>query len=148
MTPKELEELLGASRLGDGGMAIALQQRVRLLDTVNACLSELAASKGGGEPATCHVLLQAVRVLRNLCAGGPAACEELLLTLGALRAVSRLLALVEAAAMPLDWQLPLVGAQLLANAANASQACAGAVWEGTFPQHLNALAHIHSGEAH
>ena len=138
----ELGELVEASRR-DPEQALARQDA--LLSTARACLEELAAPGGGADrAAACSVLLQALRALRNLCAAGPAACAALLAG-GAAAAVARLLALVESGAVQLDWQLPLVGAQLLANAATAGAGCAGAVWAGAFPAQLNALAHISSG---
>lgn len=119
-------------------------QRDRLLDTATACLAGLEAGVED-KAAACQLLLQTLRVLRNLCTAGPAACEELL-RLGAVAAVAQLLALVERGAVQLDWQLPLVAAQLLANAATACAGCAAAVWAGAFPVQLNILAHIHSGK--
>ncbi|GAB4823120.1 hypothetical protein N2152v2_010166 [Parachlorella kessleri] len=143
-----IEDLLAASRNGTDGVAYVLEYRQPLITTVEACLGDLA-SPGTAVLSTAagcsSLLLQALRVLRNACAGGPAAAEELVLRQGVVGFIGKLLFLVEAATLQLDWQLPLVGAQLLANAATASPACATAVWQATFPLQLNILGHINLG---
>lgn len=145
LTAEAVGELVTASR--HGAWQAVMEQLPALVSTVEACLESLGAAPGVQADATCALLLQCLRALRNLCAGGAAAAEAVVVEHGTLSAVARLLELVECAAIQLDWQLPAVTAQLLANAAAAGGAgCAAAVWSAAFPRQLNVLAHVNTGE--
>ena len=91
-----------------------------------------------------QAVLQALRSLRNACAGDAAACEQLL-GLGLVTLLRNVVRLVQASVISLNWQVPLVAAQAIANAANTSAAFAAAAWAALFPLQLTTLAHVCSG---
>lgn len=105
----------------------------------------LKSSRPEGEADDAQqTVLQALRALRNACAGDAAACEQLL-GLGLVTLLGNVVQLVQASVISLNWQVPLVAAQTIANAANTSAAFAAAAWAGLFPLQFTTLAHVCSG---
>lgn len=142
LTVSDIEDLLVESRRH---ASLPVFERNAVAATVRLCLNDIDISTSLNDiEHTCHKLLLCLRVLRNLCAGGPSTCQKVL-SLGILASISRLLDLIERGVVELNWQLPLVSAQVLANAATAGASCATAVWQEAFPIQLNRLAHVRSG---
>ena len=140
MDSHELKQLLAASQ--DVSCAPKLLPRLPQVGAHAAQLLELGRTETGA-----HVVedvLLCFRILRNVAAAGPVTCEALL-RLGLLDLIRTALELVATATIALDWHLPAVVSQALANLCNGSTCGAAAAWAALFPLHYNILAHVNAG---
>ena len=88
-----------------------------------------------------QILLQCLRLLRNLCAAGEAS-KSALLSEGVIHLLSRTIESLGQGSgeIGLNWTLPSVSAQLAANLSSAD--CAEELWTSMFPEALQTLAHV------
>ena len=144
LLPSEtLQQLLEASKDRVSRDSIVLPSLRSLVHTAKHLLSIVkTASENSTTP--CDDLIQALRVLRNACtAGYPAATSLLVLDTPAL--LEDTVQSLGTGAASLNWALPAVTAQAIANFANAGgTATATAIWHRLFPTHFTTLAHIDS----
>jgi hypothetical protein len=141
LSSEQLDELLAASLDSASRRAAVLPQLEAVVLTAQVRLGECRAAEEN--PAALEALLQALRVLRNACAAGPPACSRLH-ELGAARLLAAVVDVVGGGAAALNWQLPAVAAQLLANAVSGSPGLAAAAWAELFPTRLLPLSHVAS----
>ncbi len=139
LSTDELQELVS---LGNEVPSARLQE---VASTARALLQGIRQGAGDREVHQ-NGLLMCFRVLRNAAASGPATCDALL-RFGLLDLVWATLDLISVATIALDWQLPAVVSQALANLCNACGTSAAAAWAAIFPQHLSMLAAINEGNA-
>ena len=132
----EMDRLLQASKT----IIISSHQFPAIVQTASSLLSEVRTSTEMAN-AICEDFIQALRVLRNICAAGDDACATLL-ALGVIDLLADTIDALGAGAASLNWTLPAVVAQFLANFSNGSAACAAAAWHRLFPLSLITLAHI------
>jgi hypothetical protein len=145
LSDDQLDLLVKATKANRNGDSSALLARLcDALHTARACISSLSHAQSVQEAE--QTLLQAFRALRNACTD-TAACDSLV-GAGLVEAVGSLLEAASLTAQPISGQLPLVAAQLLANAATTSRAAAAAMWQLLFPRHFTILANIGGEFAH
>ena len=137
-----LDQLLQASKDPSSRDALILPQLDAIYDTASVLLIQVRRGTENSEQI-CDDLIQALRVLRNACAAGEATCTALL-QLGVVPLLADTIDALGAGAASLNWTLPSVVVQLLANLSNGSAACAAAVWRHLFPSHFIVLSHIDS----
>ena len=119
------------------------------LDAVVITASELTHTLSQAaeiDEAAVEDLSQALRVLRNACAAGPDATAQLF-ALGLAELIAAAIDVVTCGSAGLNWALPGVTAQLLANAACGGPACAAACWQALFPGRLLTLTHVDTQQA-
>jgi ataxin-10 len=138
----QLDQLLKASKEPSTRDALILPELNAIYCTASALL-DLVRSGDENSEQICDDLIQALRVLRNTCAAGETICTSLL-RLGVVPLLADTIDALGAGAASLNWTLPAVVAQLLANLSNRSSECATAVWRQLFPLHLTILSHIDS----
>jgi len=135
-----LSSLVLASRDPGPRETLALPQAQAVIQTASSLIHVILSEESCHED-TIETLTQAIRVLRNSCAAGPVAGEQLL-ALGLIHVVASTLDAIAAGLAGLNWTLPGVTAQLLANAAASCAPCASALWATVFPDRLLILSHV------
>jgi len=138
----QLDQLLQASKEPCRRDALILPELNALYNTASALLDQVRFGNENSDQI-CDDLIQALRVLRNTCAAGETICTSLL-QLGVVTLLADTIDTLGAGAASLNWTLPAVVAQFLANLTNRSSECAAAVWRQLFPSHLVILSHIDS----
>lgn len=142
LTREQLDQLLQASKEPSSRDALILPQLDAIYNTASTLVIQVRCGTENSEQI-CDDLIQALRVLRNACAAGEATCTTLL-ELGVVPLLADTIDAVGVGAAALNWTLPAVVSQLLANLSNGSEACAAAVWRHLFLTHFTTLAHIDS----
>ncbi|KAG7671075.1 hypothetical protein Ndes2526B_g01149 [Nannochloris sp. 'desiccata'] len=138
----QLDQLLQASKEPSSRDALILPELDAIYNTASALLDQVRFGNENSEQI-CDDFIQALRVLRNTCAAGETICTSLL-QLGIVTLLADTIDALGAGAASLNWTLPAVVAQLLANLSNGSSECAAAVWRQLFPSQLIILSHIDS----
>lgn len=143
LSRENLDRFLQASKDPFARNAEVIPHLHALHHTATALLAEVRTGTENSEQI-CDDLIQALRVLRNACAAGQAVCTALL-SLGSVDLLADTIDTVGVGAAALNWTLPAVAAQFLANFTNAGgPECATAAWHRLFPIHLTKLAHVDS----
>lgn len=137
-----LSKLLLASKRPESRDAVVVPNAAAVIRTARSLVQALH-SNDQNDTSVIENLAQALRVLRNTCAGGPAAAEHLL-SLQLVDLIAAVLDAITAGLAGLNWTLPAVAAQLLANAASGGPSCAAACWRSLFPARLLTLSHVES----
>lgn len=145
ISPTELQQLVLASR---DPSAAQLSRLPEVATSARHLLQDIRQGTLGDGEGQCKRqddLLLCYRVLRNSAAAGRTACAALL-RLGLLDLVRSTLDLISTATISLNWHLPAVVGQALANLCNACGDSAAATWAALFPLHLGMLAHVNEGK--
>ena len=146
MSRAELDKLLQASKDPSTVDADIIPNLHVLHQTAEALLDEVRTGTENSEQI-CDDLIQALRVLRNACAAGHAVCTALL-HLGSIGLLAETIDTLGTGGAALNWTLPAVVAQFLANFTNAGgPECAAAAWHRLFPSLITKLAHVDSWPA-
>jgi ataxin-10 len=123
-----------------------LSRLPNIISSANNAISILSTS-GNTDPNALSNLTQALRVLRNSCVAGPPACEAMLRA-GALDLVVRAISIIGCGGASLDWTLPSVAAQFIANFVSAGGPfCALAAWRELFAKSFETLVHVDATSA-
>ncbi len=138
----QLDQLLQASKEPSSRDALILPQLNAIFSTASALLIQVRNGTENSEQI-CDDLIQSLRVLRNTCAAGETTCTALV-QLGIAPLLADTIDALGAGAASLNWTLPAVVAQLLANLSNGSSECAAALWRQLFPSQCIILSHIDS----